>query len=205
MLTPQQRIISILCNMSYQISQSLEACEAELDLSSLGKGGAQISTPLADNHARSHSPLNERYARWIFALLVVLESPLTASQTSALRDLARVIMRVGAWRWVKAVTTGEVGLPAVADSEGDASGATEQPVPWVFGARWKYHRDIVPSQERKIEAALPGRSQVPPRGRSSFEEADVDETLARCWMLVYAIAAGWAQWDLVADLENMFG
>jgi hypothetical protein len=32
----------------------------------------------------------------------------------------------------------------------------------------------------------------------------VDETLARCWMIVYAIAAGWAQWDLVADLENMF-
>jgi hypothetical protein len=142
----------------------------------------------------------------MFALLGILESPLSASQTSALRELARVAMRVGAWRWVKAVMASEVGLPISADEEGNGSGAigANRPPPWVLGARWKYHRDIVPPPERKISAALPPREQLAPRDRESYEEASVDETLARCWMIVYAIAAGWAQWDLVADLENMF-
>lgn len=200
--------------MSDQIAHSLEACEAELDVSSLSKDGEGAATPSnrqANGHAAPNLPLNERYSRWIFALLLILDEPLSAQHTSTLRELARVVMRVGAWRWVKAVMAGEVGLPvshdplaAADDLAMSGTSSIDQPAPWVFGARWKYHRDIVPPQERKIEAALPGREQVPPRGRESFEEANVDETLARCWMLVYAIAAGWAQWDLVADLENMF-
>ncbi|WVQ78686.1 hypothetical protein IAT38_000773 [Cryptococcus sp. DSM 104549] len=35
------------------------------------------------------------------------------------------------------------------------------------------------------------------------EEA-VDETLARCWVIVHAVAAGWGQRDLLDDLENLF-
>lgn len=196
--------------MSDQISSALQACEAELDVSAL-------SNTLDDDKPNAHplrisstddsirvQPLSERYTRWIFALLSILETPLPASETSSLRELARVVMRVGAWRWVKAVMASEVGLPAsVTDTDPAAAQGTSGP-PWVLGARWKYHRDIVPPQERKIHAALPPAQQTPPRGRESFEEHSVDETLARCWLIVYAIAAGWAQWDLVADLENMF-
>lgn len=36
------------------------------------------------------------------------------------------------------------------------------------------------------------------------EEESVDEMLARCWVVVHAIVAGWAQRDLLDDLENLF-
>ncbi|AFR99054.2 hypothetical protein C343_07039 [Cryptococcus neoformans C23] len=36
------------------------------------------------------------------------------------------------------------------------------------------------------------------------EEENVDEMLARCWVVVHAVVAGWAQRDLLDDLENLF-
>ncbi|WVN90422.1 uncharacterized protein L203_105658 [Cryptococcus depauperatus CBS 7841] len=36
------------------------------------------------------------------------------------------------------------------------------------------------------------------------EEEAVDEMLARCWVVVHAIAAGWGQKDLLSDLQNLF-
>jgi hypothetical protein len=67
-------------------------------------------------------------------------------------------MRVGAWRWVQAVTNGEV-------SEGDG---------WVLGR-------------------LKGG-----------KESGVDEVLGRCWVVIYSIAEGWGQRDLIDDLERLF-
>jgi hypothetical protein len=159
-------------------------------------------------HTRKN-PYSEHYSRWIYALLLVLDPFLSAAQVSVLRELARVIMRVGGWRWVEAVVGGEVGLPAVT-IEGvgaDAKGAAEQSVQatWMVGARWKYARDSrEASGVAEAELARPAWEQIPPNAREEYDETGVDETLARCWLVVHAIAAGWGQKDLVMDLEEIF-
>jgi hypothetical protein len=131
----------------------------------------------------------------------VLDPFLSAAQVSVLRELARVVMRVGAWRWVEAVMAGEVGLPAGGEGGSEGRDAT----PWVLGARWKYARD---SREAagvtQEEMAIPYSLQKGPNAREEYDETGVDETLARCWLVVHAISAGWGQRDLVMDLEEMF-
>ena len=129
------------------------------------------------------NPFPTRYARWVFALLVVLDTQLSGSEVSALRDLARAVMRVAGWRWITAVTGGEVTERSGGDGEGGESG-------WSLGERWKVARDALPTGSR-IDA-------------DPLDEARVDETLARCWMVVYAIAAGWGQRDLVDELHTLF-
>lgn len=150
-------------------------------------------------HTRAN-PFTDRYSRWIFALLLILDPFLSAEQVSVLRELARVISRVGGWRWVEAVMGGEVGLPS-----GARTAEGEESVPWVLGARWKYGRD---SREvtgiAEKEMAIPAKEQIPSREREEYDETGVDETLGRCWLIVHAIAAGWGQKDLVMDLEEMF-
>lgn len=51
------------------------------------------------------------------------------------------------------------------------------------GAEWKYGQ--TPSSEAQGEAGL-------------------EATLGRCWIVVHAVVAGWAQRDLLDDLECMF-
>jgi hypothetical protein len=41
-------------------------------------------------------------------------------------------------------------------------------------------------------------------GEVDIEENGIDETLARCWLIVHSVAAGWGQRDLLEDLEDMF-
>lgn len=107
-------------------------------------------------------------------------------------------MRVGAWRWVEAVVSGEVGLPAGVTDDTEGS---ETQAPWVLGARWKYGRD---SREANGEIGRDGKGEIGPNEREEYDETGVDETLARCWLVVHAVSAGWGQKDLVMDLENMF-
>lgn len=47
-----------------------------------------------------------------------------------------------------------------------------------------------------------GCGSVP--GEKDIEENGIDETLARCWLIVHSVAAGWGQRDLLEDLEDMF-
>ena len=73
------------------------------------------------------------------------------------------------------------------DGEGEGGGREQG---WSLGGRWKVVRD-----------ALPTGSAI---DTNPLDEARVDETLARCWMVVYAIAAGWGQRDLVDELHTLF-
>ncbi len=84
-------------------------------------------------------------------------------------------MKVGAWRWIRAVTEGEISA-----EDG-----------WTLGGRWKAARDPRPfgSGVEELEGDV---------------ETGVDETLARCWMVVHAVAVGWGQRDLVDELTTLF-
>lgn len=84
-------------------------------------------------------------------------------------------MKVGAWRFIRAVTEGEI-------SEDDQ---------WVLGKRWMIARNARPSNS--------GIGEL-----DGDRETGVDETLARCWMVVHAVASGWGQRDLVTELDNLF-
>jgi hypothetical protein len=84
-------------------------------------------------------------------------------------------MKVGAWQWIRAVTLGEI-------TQDDG---------WTFGERWKAARNARPSASGIGELA-------------EDDETGVDETLARCWIVVHAVAAGWGQRDLVQELHTFF-
>jgi hypothetical protein len=102
-------------------------------------------------------------------------------------------MRAGGWRWIVAVTEGEVA-PTDSTADGQENGISDGSGNggWVLGQRWKDARDVPP-----------GSSDMP-AGGAGYDETGVDETLARCWLVVHSVAAGWGQRDLLDDLENMF-
>ncbi|WVQ73685.1 hypothetical protein IAR50_003265 [Cryptococcus sp. DSM 104548] len=115
--------------------------------------------------SRAPNPFPPHYARWILALLMLVDPYLSGNQTSTLRDLARSAMRVAGWRWVRAVVARDVGES------------------WKLGAGgWGLLTEV----------------------GEKDEEESVDEMLARCWTVVHAVAAGWAQRDLLDDLETLF-
>lgn len=68
---------------------------------------------------------------------------------------------------------------------GSEAGAKETPQ-WVLGARWKNDRDAAP------------RSEAPKRPP---DDESVDAVLARAWVLISAVVAGWGQWDLVDEVN----
>jgi len=108
--------------------------------------------------------------KWAFACLLVLEDHILPDDIHHLREFARVIMRVGGWRWIKAVQDGEI----------------EQS--WEIGT----------TSSTSAVDVLGGV------GNAGGAENSVDATLARCWLTVSAIAAGWAQHDLLEALETLF-
>ena len=136
------------------------------------------------------NPLSKRYMHWLFACLVLLDDQLDGPSTSSIRELARAAMKVAAWRWIRAVTDKEVktdhvgGIPS--DSEGGGrdpeGGAGDREGDGGGGVGWKF-----------------GDTKNLGQG-----EAGLEETLGRCWVLVHAVVAGWAQRDLLEDLEHMF-
>lgn len=124
------------------------------------------------------APLTPLYTRWIFALLLLLPPAheLPASHTSDLRELGRTAMKVGGWRWVRGVGDGEVGGEGWVMGEGRGGGRGQRA----------------------------GAGDAGDRGNVRDTGDGLDETLARCWIVVYAIAGGWGQWDLIEELRTLF-
>lgn len=136
------------------------------------------------------NPFPARLARWALAIMLVLERDLTGDQISPLRELAKALMRVGGWRFIAAVTKGEIPL-STHDEDGD-SGSTA----WQMGHKWKMAREKASEQRmRGLEAPDPAFDQ---------DETGLDETLARCWLIIHAVAGGWGQTDLLDDLEELY-
>lgn len=88
-------------------------------------------------------------------------------------------MKVAAWRWIRAVTDKEVTSDHVGGVNGDNEGNEHD---GGSGAGWKY-----------------GDTKHTGKG-----EGGLEATLGRCWVLFHAVVAGWAQRDLLDDLEHMF-
>ena len=155
------------------------------------------------------NPLSSHLARWIFALILIVDLELSGSEISTLRELARVVMRVAGWRWVEGVTSGELKEGHVLGQSrknrlDDVSLSTSPILPpnghslatIAIGTN-------DPSNGRNTSSeAVPQRNEA--NASMSPDDVSVDETLARCWMIVYAIAAGWGQKDLVEDIVQMF-
>lgn len=155
-------------------------------------------------------PFPSHHARWAFALLAVLDSHLDRNQLTILRDFARACAAIGSWRWRAAIARGDElpvipvapgffgteGQATVTPMLGEVGGHSAPPPPaWSLGARWKDARDRRP------------RSEVPPRPESDGKVHDafaVDENLGRVWICAHAVAAGWAQWDLLDDFRREF-
>lgn len=159
------------------------------------------------------APLSPLWARWIFALLCVLDSRLDADQQSQLRDLVRTLTSCILVRWEQALGTAELepvvwkegfyGVQTVAPPPPVPEGATsasggepngtgsggnaqlETPA-WALGARWKNARDASPKSDE------PKR---PP------DDDSVDGVLARAWILIFAVVSGWSQWDLIEEVN----
>jgi len=112
---------------------------------------------------------------------LIVDEYLPGDDLSTLRELARVVMRIAAWRWIHGVNTGEVE---------DAH---------VLGQERKAVRDQTPVDSSSKQWLFDGSSQEPHE-----DESSVDAVLSRCWLIVYAIAHGWGQKDLLEDLRGIF-
>ena len=147
------------------------------------------------------NPLPQRYIHWLFSCLVLLDDNLDGESMSTIRELARACMKVAAWRWIRAVTDKEVtsdhvggveaGAEAGASSSGNGNGNGDGDGDGgnvsgngsgISGVGWK-------SGDTK---------------HLNQGDAGLEETLGKCWILVYAVVNGWAQRDLLDDLEQMF-
>lgn len=118
----------------------------------------------ADGESAAPNPYTAHLCSWVFAILLILNRHLHPDDVHVLRQFARDIMRVGGWRYIKAVQDGEVQTG------------------WELGRAWRNGL----------------------AGSAGADESSVDETLARCWMTVHAIAVGWGQHDLLEALDNLF-
>ncbi|WVR04024.1 hypothetical protein IAU60_001023 [Kwoniella sp. DSM 27419] len=167
-------------------SPELLPTQPDTDPSKTGPPGS--ARPSAStSSAPSLDLISSNYLAWIFALLCILDEHLSSDQISILRELARSAMKVAGYRWVMAVVSG------------DASQA------WQLGETWKgereAQREVVPGRESGVPVAQAVGSDEEERRRRL---QSVDDTLAKCWMIVYAVAAGWGQKDLLMELETLF-
>lgn len=86
-------------------------------------------------------------------------------------------MRLGGWRWVRAVTLAEV-------SEGWEWAGVDLGMGTAMGM---------------------GVGKGPGVGdEAESEEKGVERVLGRCWLVVWSVAVGWGQRDLIDELEGMF-
>ena len=191
----------------------------ETSVNGASNGNVLVSNPTTTkgkSPARdTPNPLSTHLTKWIFGLTLIVDLELSSSEISTLRELARVVMRVAGWRWVEGVMTGEV-------KEGHVLGQRRKD-----GLGWIAKHDPSSSAveiSEKQSAGLNGANGVGDPSRSTCaageaggidgdttgvqtideEDAAVDPTLARCWMIVYAVAAGWGQTDLIEDIVKMF-
>jgi hypothetical protein len=198
-LTHQSDICYVLAHLSHWTKENLETVHPSHLLPTQPQTASTSKDPqFSFPKTKIADPLPPHFAHWIFALLLILDAQLTGEQISHLRELARAAMRVGAWRWIKAVTDGEIA-DAEADTATSAStseGAQSRHLvldsrtgkEWSLGAHRK-------ATQHATHASSPGLL---------VDNTNLDETLARCWTIVWAVAAGWAQWDLVDELHGLF-
>ncbi|BEI80224.1 hypothetical protein CcaverHIS002_0107530 [Cutaneotrichosporon cavernicola] len=194
-LTPREPRISVL--------QRLDSNTVVRVLKHLNRATKTALQQLEEDGTEG-DPFPPAHARWAFALLAILDRQLGGDDTAVLRDFARTLASVAAWRWGEAAKRGElepvpvkVGFYGQGGEEGaPVLGELNGPgrVGYAVGARWKAVRDAR------------ARSEATPRPETT--EAGhmdgLDECLARCWMCAHAVAAGWAQWDLLDDFEDAF-
>ena len=133
--------------------------------------------PSSKGDAYAKDPLSPLYTRWIFALLLVLDAQLSGEEISVIRELARVAMKVAAWRWVVAVQSGQVTSLAIAEEPAEGG--------WALGQCWHQADEL----------------QVDGGGNS---DSRLDDVLGRCWLIVAAVSAGWAQRDLLQEMNTLF-
>lgn len=88
-------------------------------------------------------------------------------------------MRVGGWRYILAVQSGEIGQE------------------WKLGSTPSRVRNSVRENGDNGDNGDNGVNEV-------GDESGVDQTLMRCWLILTAISKGWAQHDLLQDLETLF-
>ena len=134
------------------------------------------------------NPLSSHVARWIFALLLIVDEHLPGNDLSTLRELARLVMRIAAWRWIHGVNTGEVEEGHVI-GEKRKSGKGAHAQTGSSSKQWLFDGSC---------ASGPGALD------QDEDETSVDSVLSRCWLIVYAVAHGWGQKDLLDDLKEMF-
>ncbi|WVQ94460.1 hypothetical protein IAU59_001539 [Kwoniella sp. CBS 9459] len=173
-----------------------------------GSGIPPLSTNATRSSARRRDMISSNYFNWVFALLMILDDHLSSDQISILRDLARSSMKVAGYRWVTAVVARDVG-------DG-----------WVLGGNWKAARDRATGAVPP-DSSVNGSSMIGPQipsdgtknagsesesGRGGVSEdvekkarqENVDDTLAKCWLIVHSVATGWGQRDLLEELETLF-
>ncbi|WWC60009.1 uncharacterized protein I303_102572 [Kwoniella dejecticola CBS 10117] len=128
--------------------------------------------------AKVFSPLCANYFNWIFSLLLLVDEQLLSDDISTLRELARAVMKVAGHRWITGVVGKDIGEN------------------WVLGSDWKDQNE----PQKQPDSTM----QVNTNDESTNNDNRVDEVLARSWMIVHAIAAGWGQKDLLMELESLF-
>ncbi|GMK54701.1 hypothetical protein CspeluHIS016_0112870 [Cutaneotrichosporon spelunceum] len=196
-LTPREPRVSVL--------QCLDSNTVVRVLKHLNRATKTALQQLEEDGAGSEDdPFPPAHARWVFALLTMLDRQLGGDETAVLRDLARTLASVAAWRWGEAARRGQlesvpvrVGFYGQGGEEGaPVLGELNGPgrVGYAVGARWKAVRDAR------------ARSEATPRPESTEagHEDGLDECLSRCWMCAHAVVSGWAQWDLLDDFADAF-
>ncbi|ORY29564.1 hypothetical protein BCR39DRAFT_532151 [Naematelia encephala] len=154
-----------------------------------------LPPPSSDSTDPLPNPWSSHHATWAFSLLLLLEPRLASSEIAVLRDLARACIRAGAWRWFEAVVRGQVDEgwtwasgPELEKRKGEVEEKGQ-------GQIVSEEKGQLVSEEEKEKGQL----------KSELEkEMGVQAYLARCWMVVYAVAAGWGQTDLIGELEATF-
>ncbi|OCF45067.1 hypothetical protein I317_01118 [Kwoniella heveanensis CBS 569] len=161
--------------------------------------------------------ISSNYFNWIFALLLILDDHLSSDQISILRDLARSAMKVAGYRWVTAVVARDVGDGWVlggnwkAARDSDHRGTREVAIP--PGTQTGTENGLIGPQipaapvhgdaGQEISAAA-GAAQVNEDVEKRERQESVDDTLAKCWLIVHSVATGWGQRDLLEELETLF-
>ncbi|OCF58288.1 hypothetical protein L486_04319 [Kwoniella mangroviensis CBS 10435] len=169
----------ILSHFAHWLSESIEQSPPPLpggpDLPPDQPG---ISTPSpSSRHPQNTNHLSSNYFNWIFSLLLITDTQLSSEEISILRDLARASMKVAGHRYI-------IGVVGKHINEG-----------WVLG-------EGLNNQQRTVEANGQDRTEVP--GEKTEIGDSVDQILARCWLIIHAVAIGWGQKDLLFELDNLF-
>ncbi|WRT65473.1 uncharacterized protein IL334_002416 [Kwoniella shivajii] len=141
---------------------------------------------------RVHCPISSNYFNWIFSLLLIVDQQLSSNEISILRELARAAMRVAGHRWIMGVVAKDI-------SEN-----------WILGDQWKNDIETNTNTTNEVEIEV---DQIGPKiplaegkdkSKKDIGDNGVDQILARSWMIVHAVSAGWVQKDLLIELETLF-